>query len=362
MKVAKTYSWSYILTIAFTGLMLTLHSCSSSKKSTHRPSYQHSQSKKPSTSQEISTKDMTPSEKTLISEAQNWLGTPYKYGGNTKSGIDCSGFIYNVFNDSFDIKLPRNSAKQAEYCDNVNRDKLTPGDLVFFATNKSNRDVSHVGIYVGDEKMIHASTSRGVIVSDLNQNYYANAYVGAGRVSDFASLNKKNARKGKTSKRNNETPADNSTTPAKRQPMPSVPITVPVPVTPEIENAPVEVIGKEQVMASVNVSNLNKVLGSKAPTEESIDVNPLMSDAFDISSTTVDNSYGKDQVVEVTVEESSDKQQTNNILTVSSKQVNPIRIQTSASRKAEVKETVSNPSQSISDSRNRVLSNLPDLK
>lgn len=123
----------------------------------------------------------------LLTEARSWLGTSYKYGGDDASGVDCSGFVMSVFERSLSIKLPRNSAKQQEYCRDIDRKDLAEGDLVFFTTRGSH-GVGHVGIYIGDGRMIHSSSSRGVIISSLNQQYYLDNYYSSGRVERFYAM------------------------------------------------------------------------------------------------------------------------------------------------------------------------------
>ncbi|MGM9846658.1 MAG: C40 family peptidase [Muribaculaceae bacterium] len=120
--------------------------------------------------------------KAVVDEAYRWIGVPYKYAGESRKGTDCSGFVMTVYKDVCGIKLPRNSAKQAEYCKTIKKNELQPGDLVFFATGKSKTKVSHVGIYVGDGNIIHASTSRGVTVNNISENYYTKTYICSGRV------------------------------------------------------------------------------------------------------------------------------------------------------------------------------------
>lgn len=119
----------------------------------------------------------------LIKEAKSWLGTKYKYGGHSKEGTDCSGFVMQVFLKVYDIKLPRTSKSQHAYCSKVESSKMEVGDLVFFATGKSKSTVSHVGIYIGNGEFIHASSSKGVVISNLEQNYYQRTFISAGRVS-----------------------------------------------------------------------------------------------------------------------------------------------------------------------------------
>lgn len=123
----------------------------------------------------------------LLSEARSWIGTKYRYGGNDRNGIDCSGFVTQVFYRSLGIKLPRTSEQQHLYCIPIPGEKLQPGDLVFF-TVRGNSKIGHVGIYIGDNFMIHASVSKGVIITSLDQNYYVDNFYGAGRVAALQSI------------------------------------------------------------------------------------------------------------------------------------------------------------------------------
>lgn len=121
----------------------------------------------------------------LLKDAEKYLGAPYKFGGNTSSGFDCSGFTVKVFEEN-DFKLPRRSTDQAEVGSQIDIKDVKPGDLLFFATAGGSR-VSHVGIVHdigsdGEVKFIHASTSKGVIISSLNETYWNKAYLHAQRV------------------------------------------------------------------------------------------------------------------------------------------------------------------------------------
>jgi len=109
----------------------------------------------------------------LRQQLESWRGTPYKLGGMSKSGIDCSGFIHVTFKDVLDIRLPRTTQSLARTGTEIQRNELNVGDLVFFKTGYLQR---HVGIYVGNKHFIHASTSKGVIKSRLNSPYWKKHY------------------------------------------------------------------------------------------------------------------------------------------------------------------------------------------
>ncbi len=116
----------------------------------------------------------------LLTEANGWLGVPYAYGGTSKSGVDCSGFVSKVYG-KFGVGLPRTSREMFEEGRSVTRKTILPGDLVFF-TNASGRGITHVGIFVGGTDFIHASTQKGVITSSLEDHYYRKYYVGARKI------------------------------------------------------------------------------------------------------------------------------------------------------------------------------------
>ena len=123
----------------------------------------------------------------LIAEAKTWIGTPYKYGHAQKGeGADCSGFIMTIVDDVAGIKLPRNSAKQSEFCMEIKRTDLKPCDLVFFATGKSTYKISHVGMMIDNDNFIHASSSKGVVISKLSSNYYTSRLIKCCRIPNLS--------------------------------------------------------------------------------------------------------------------------------------------------------------------------------
>lgn len=121
----------------------------------------------------------------ILKDAEKYLGAPYKYAGSTSSGFDCSGFTVKVFDEN-NTKLPRRSEDQSNAGKSITIKEAKPGDLVFFATSGGSR-VTHVGIVHdigndGEVKFIHASTSKGVIISSLNEKYWNTSYLFARRV------------------------------------------------------------------------------------------------------------------------------------------------------------------------------------
>jgi cell wall-associated NlpC family hydrolase len=152
---------------------LLLISCGSSK-TTLKPDYYQVYSKQLGV-QLTGTEDLK-----LMKVLVSWLGTPYKYGGKTKSGSDCSGFVGAVYSEVYAKFLHRRSRDMIQDVKVIRQSNLKSGDLVFFKTT-SKRYISHVGIYLADNKFIHAS-NRGVVVNDLDEAYYKKAYYKSGRV------------------------------------------------------------------------------------------------------------------------------------------------------------------------------------
>ena len=121
----------------------------------------------------------------VVNHAKDFEGTRYKFGGTTKSGMDCSGLVYVAFNKER-IALPRVSRDMAKRGKRISLSKTSKGDLVFFQTNKNRKVINHVGLVVetkgGTIKFIHSTTSKGVIVSSLEERYWKSAFVEVRRI------------------------------------------------------------------------------------------------------------------------------------------------------------------------------------
>lgn len=118
----------------------------------------------------------------LYEQHEEWRYTPYRLGGLSKRGIDCSGFVYTTLRSRFGLDdIPRTAQSMASLGDVIPREQVQPGDLVFFKTNSS-RTRWHVGIYVDDQQFLHASTSRGVIMSNLDDPYWRSSFQQARRL------------------------------------------------------------------------------------------------------------------------------------------------------------------------------------
>jgi lipoprotein Spr len=117
--------------------------------------------------------------KKLVEYIHQWWSVPYRIGGSSMSGIDCSNFVKGLTNYAYGLDLPRTSREQAAFCSEINKEELKEGDLVFFNTG---RGISHVGLYMANNKFVHASTSMGVVISSLDEPYWKRRYVKSGRL------------------------------------------------------------------------------------------------------------------------------------------------------------------------------------
>ncbi|WP_111412785.1 NlpC/P60 family protein [Billgrantia lactosivorans] len=121
----------------------------------------------------------------LLAQHERWAGTPYRIGGTGPGGIDCSALVQAIFSDTFRLQLPRSTGEQVQQGTQISRDQLQVGDLVFF---RPPGRYDHVGIYVGDGYFLHASTSQGVMLSELDNSYWQRYYWQARRTLEPTTL------------------------------------------------------------------------------------------------------------------------------------------------------------------------------
>lgn len=121
----------------------------------------------------------------LLAQHERWVGTPYRIGGSSFQGVDCSALVQSVFEETFRLSLPRTTGEQVNQGQPVARDALAPGDLVFF---RPPGPYDHVGIYLGEGRFLHASTSRGVMISRLDNQYWQRHYWQARRTLEPTTL------------------------------------------------------------------------------------------------------------------------------------------------------------------------------
>lgn len=117
----------------------------------------------------------------LYYKVYEWLGTRYRYAGDTKQGIDCSGFVSRMYKDVYCITLSGGSRDIFPVTTPVEKNELQEGDILFFKIKKG--QISHVGVYLGNNKFAHASVKSGVIISDLDEDYYKRYFYKGGRIN-----------------------------------------------------------------------------------------------------------------------------------------------------------------------------------
>lgn len=175
LKADVVYVRQIVMILSFVMFTLLTTGCHSSKKS--------GKGRAEVKVETIKTGKLKGLDKKIVEESLTWVGTPYKYAGSDKGkGTDCSGLVLKVYEDVVGVKLPRNSGKQAEFCKKIGKKSVKAGDLVFFATGKDKKKISHVGIMIDDVQFVHASTRKGVIVSEVTTPYYQRTFMMYGRV------------------------------------------------------------------------------------------------------------------------------------------------------------------------------------
>lgn len=118
----------------------------------------------------------------LYVESAQWMGVPHQMGGNSKRGIDCSGLTTQLYKKVYHKRLERNSNDQLrKNCHRITKKNLREGDLVFFHNGRDKRRATHVGVYLKNNLFVHTSTSRGVMISSLNEAYYQKHWLAGGR-------------------------------------------------------------------------------------------------------------------------------------------------------------------------------------
>ncbi len=122
-----------------------------------------------------------PIEHKVLGFMEHWYGTRYKMGGRDQNGLDCSSFVQFYMGAIYNVSLPRTSREQFTFSLPIKRDEIKEGDLVFFYTGRK-KLVSHVGVYLRNNRFAHASTSNGVIISSLDEPYYRSRFIRAGRI------------------------------------------------------------------------------------------------------------------------------------------------------------------------------------
>ncbi len=118
--------------------------------------------------------------KDLYRFIDNWYGTHYRMGGTTKKGIDCSAFSGTLLSSIYTFALPRTAREQYKICERLDKENLMTGDLVFFNTRGG---VSHVGVFLANDRFVHASSSKGITISNLNDSYYSKRFISGGRIN-----------------------------------------------------------------------------------------------------------------------------------------------------------------------------------
>lgn len=166
-------SFSYVIVLL--GLMFCLSSCHTSAP---RLDYKVLAQASVRLGMDI---ELTDNHKLYVNAAE-WIGTPYRAGGDSRHGTDCLGLVSQLYKKTYRMRLSRSTDGQLKESNKIARRNLREGDLVFFTSRSSRKKVAHVGIYLKDGKFIHASTSQGVIVSSLKEKYYTQHWLCGGRV------------------------------------------------------------------------------------------------------------------------------------------------------------------------------------
>jgi cell wall-associated NlpC family hydrolase len=180
MRSTMNFYWN-IMSLSIRGLLvLSILLLSASCRMSKNVSPKKKEGKAESAARILGVADPNEADVLLYDELANWIGVPYKFGGNDNSGVDCSGFVVAVYKKVYSISLERQSERIYNQCQKRSKQEVKPGDLVFFKINSEK--VSHVGIIVQESLFIHASSSKGVTLSNLNEAYYTKHYFSCGAI------------------------------------------------------------------------------------------------------------------------------------------------------------------------------------
>ncbi|MFB9134139.1 NlpC/P60 family protein [Vibrio olivae] len=157
--------------LPFVGLALLSGCASQPEVSDFKPAVK--QPTRPSTTESASQGQREQILNSFLHVFNRWEGAPYQFGGTTKSGVDCSAFVQIAFRDATQTQLPRTTYSQVQVGKQLGFSQAQPGDLVFFKPSRSSR---HVGVYLGNKQFMHASQSKGVIISRLDNPYWASTF------------------------------------------------------------------------------------------------------------------------------------------------------------------------------------------
>lgn len=179
----KQHKFAYLL--SFVVSLLLFSSCGSQKMTSNRLLYDPAEVSNLSAKLGVRLSNLDKDDDKnmpLYAESSLWLGVPYRGGGLSRKGVDCSGFTFLMYQKVYGKKIPRSTADLSRMkMKKVSKNDLQTGDFVFFATSSKNK-INHVGIYLKDGYFVHASTSKGVIVSHLYEDYYRRTWKKGGRL------------------------------------------------------------------------------------------------------------------------------------------------------------------------------------
>ena len=181
MKISTLYLYAFLLSI-----LLLSQSCVSLKEAGGVYANAHSRKDKKQHVEQYALK-MNASSRQIkkhlewIYFAEEWQGVPYRYGGVNKEGVDCSALVQQAYRKIYEIKAPRDSRSQFKWCTKIPRRKLKWGDLLFFTIES--KEITHVGIYLYNGWFLHASSSKGVMMSRLDEKYFSKYFYASGRPS-----------------------------------------------------------------------------------------------------------------------------------------------------------------------------------